>query len=359
MSDSTDTSGPGFLRLSVACLVVFVGCTSSPSAPVGDYCSGDNPGFEPGSAVAIDGVCPLSDAPCAADYIALESRAAPWAAPISESELWAQLLDLRYGRTFVETQSIEGQELGARLVEAANLGFLLEQLEYGALEVTELEEEGDAPGIQRSFIVEDPYVGQFRGVSLKPAGDGPFPTLIIAHGHEQSDQRWIDQYDGGDLVELGYAVIVPTLRVNGSAQVETDVTLHLLRGGFTMMALRVYETLLATRYAAALPHVDPCRIALIGHSGGSVASNITARISGGFAAYVSDLQSVYYQEAPGDLFIDETSPALHALHLQINDFATSELPTLEVGYGYETETAPTLSEWPRIYEFLDSHLRGP
>jgi hypothetical protein len=356
MSDSTDTPSCGSLWLSVACIVVLVGCTSPPSAPIGDYCSGDNPGFEPGSVAVIDGICPFSDAPCAADYVALESRAAASASPISETELWDQLLDLRHGRAFVETGSIQGQDLRDRLLEAANLGFLLEQLEDGVLEVTELEEADDAPGIQRSFLVEDPYVGQFRGLSLKPHGEGPFPTLIIAHGHEEYDQRWIDRYGGWELVELGYAVIVPTLRVNGAAQVETDVTLHLLRGGFTMMALRVYETLLVTRYAASLPHVDPCRIALIGHSGGSVASNITARISGGFAAYVSDLQSVYYAEAPGDLFIDETSPALHALHPQINDFDTHELPTLKVGYRYETATAPTLSEWPRIYEFLDEYL---
>jgi hypothetical protein len=344
--------------LSAAGLLVAAGCTPAPATATLDYCNGENPGFEAGSAAVIDGVCPFSDGPCASDYVALHSRAAEWASPISETQLWEQLEQLRAGTAFVETGSIQGPDLRDRLIEAANLDFLLEQLDGGTLEVTELDEADNGPGNQRPFLIDDPYVGQFRGLSLKPDGAGPFPTLIIAHGHEESDQLWIDRYDGWDLVDRGYALILPTLRVNRAEQVESDVTLHLLRGGFTMMAMRVYETLLATRYAASLPHVDPCRIGLIGHSGGSVASNITARISQGFAAYVSDLQSVYYQEAPGDLFIDETSPALHALHPQINDFDTHERPALAVGYRYETEVSPTLSEWPRIYDFLAEHLGG-
>ena len=66
----------------------------------------------------------------------------------------------------------------------------------------------------------------------------------------------------------------------------------------------------------------------------------------------------YYQEAPGDLFIVETSPALHEFYQQINDFSTHEQPSLKVGYRYEIETAPTLSEWLRIDEFRADHLGG-
>jgi len=317
-----------------------------------------NPGYSEGDVEAVSGLCPFSNEPCSSDYEAFPSIAEAHAFPITETELWDQLEQLRDDTAPVAEGAIDGTELRSLLIEAANLGFLLDHLAEGDLSVTEFEDVEAGPAVQRSFVVDDPFVGQFRGLSLQPEGDGPFPTLVIAHGHEEFDQEWIDRYGGWELIDRGYALVVPTLRVNDATQVETDVTLALLREGFTLMAIRVYETLLSVRYAASLPHVDPCRIGLVGHSGGSVASNITARISEGLALFVSDLTSEYYKEAPGDLFIDETSPALHEFYPQINDFSTHELPSLKVGYRYETETAPTLSEWPRIYEFLAAYLGG-
>lgn len=334
------------------------GCTAPPLGPVGGYCAGGSPGYSEGQIEAVDGLCPFSNEPCASDYEALPDVAQEHASPITESELWEQLEQLRDDTAPVRDGSIDGPELRSLLIEAANLRFLLDQLAHGDLSVTEFEDVEAGPAVQRTFVIDDPFVGQFRGLLLQPEGDGPFPTLVVAHGHEEFDQEWIDRYDGWELIHRGYALVVPTLRVNDATQVEADVTLGLLREGFTLMAIRVYETLLSIRYAASLPHVDPCRVGLVGHSGGSVASNITARISEGLAAFVSDLTSEYYQEAPGDLFIDETSPALHEFHPQINDFSTFDLPSLKVGYRYETETAPTLSEWPRIYEFLAETLGG-
>jgi hypothetical protein len=346
------------LLLALSSMALALGCSDPVLGPIGDYCRGENPGYSEGSFEAVAGLCPFSNEPCASDYESLPERAPEHAFPISEAELWDQLEQLRLG-TFPLADGVTGpDELRAELLDAANLQFLLEELAYGELSVTEFDDVAAGPAIQRSFVIEDPFVGPFRGLALLPEGQGPFPTLVIAHGHEEFDQEWIDRYGGWELVERGYALFVPTLRVNDATQVEADVTLGLLREGFTMMALRVYETLLVARYAAALPHVDPCRIGLVGHSGGSVASNITARISEGLAVFVSDLTSDYYQEAPGDLFVDETSPALHALHPQINDFSTLAMPSLKVGYRYETQTAPTLSEWPRIYEFLAEHLGG-
>ena len=331
-------------------------CSAPAPGPVGDYCGGDRPTFSPGAVERVEGICPFSNGPCASDYEALPSRAAEFAVPITESELRDQLEQLRDGSAALVDGPLAGAELRAQLSTAANLDFLIDELAETDLSVTEFDDVEEGLAVQRAFVIDDAFVGQFRGIVLLPGGAGPFPSLVIAHGHEEFDQAWIDRYDGWELVNRGYALIVPTLRVNDATQVEADVTLGLLREGFSMMALRVYETLLSVRYAAALPEVDPCRIGLLGHSGGSIASNITVRMSDGIAVYVSDLRSEYYQEAPGDLFIDETSPALHALHAQINEFSTHEMPSLKVGYRYETETAPTLSEWPLIYEFLDQSL---
>ena len=96
--------------------------------------------------------------------------------------------------------------------------------------------------------------------------------------------------------------------------------------------------------------IDNERIGLIGHSGGSVTSNLTARINPGFRAYVSDLQGWYFNIVPGPVIIDETTPLLYPYNNAINYTDSYPIPIMVVAYGY----VDGMSE---ILEFFDKHLR--
>ena len=99
--------------------------------------------------------------------------------------------------------------------------------------------------------------------------------------------------------------------------------------------------------------MDPARIGLIGHSGGSSTGNLTVRLGAGFAAYVSDYH-VEYAEWVADFEVIhcETVPALYPYAALINDFATSATPVLTVPYGYTDGVEP-------IFGFFDQHLAAP
>jgi hypothetical protein len=135
------------------------------------------------------------------------------------------------------------------------------------------------------------------------------------------------------------------------------VTEALLRAGFSFVGLRLYETLLTLRYAASLPHVDRCRVGMMGHSGGAISGNASIRVASGISAWVSDLTSEYYVEGPEGGVTDETSPGLYALHPLINDFTSAPMPVLEVGYNFEVHEAdPPIDQWPEVRAFLDEQL---
>jgi dipeptidyl aminopeptidase/acylaminoacyl peptidase len=122
----------------------------------------------------------------------------------------------------------------------------------------------------------------------------------------------------------------------------------LLRG-FNLVGLRVYETLLGLKYLRSRPEVDPDRVGLIGHSGGSSASNLTVRLESAVRAYVSDCAVDWFKSSDFELYHCETAPALFPYHEVINDFATAPVPVKAVPYGYPNGMA-------EIFDFFDQHL---
>lgn len=341
----------------ILCVLLLAGCDRRDTLQ-GDYCAAPPTGIVQGDPRPDPGTCPFWAGPCHADYFALPDRAPASAIThITDDELEGQFGEIRSGDWPMVEGDLEPAELADAVVEAANIGWLLDGLETRELKVTEWDS-GDEPGWRyRSWMLEDEYVGKLRGVTILPDGEGPFPAIVVAHGHTEADWEWIEQFDGWELTRRGFAVIVPTLRNNEADQAEHDVTMHLLRSGLTFAGVRVYEHLLAQKYAASLPYVDPCRIGLVGHSGGAVTGNLTIRVSVGFTAYVSDLASDYFTEAGPTLWLDETAPALNSLYRQVNDFDRSHRPILKLGYNYETETSPTIDQRPDMWAFLEENVR--
>ncbi len=167
-----------------------------------------------------------------------------------------------------------------------------------------MSEEGQSfPGTQIILAMHDPWVGTIRVVLLLPTTSGPHPVVI------------------------GQALL----------------------GGFSMMAVRIYEVLLLHKLLRCRPDIDTERLGLIGHSGGSAVGNLAIRVAPEiFDAYVSDNLNSYFNWVDSALQ-DETDPAIYPWSQIINDFSTSSVPVLEVPYAFE-------NEYQDIADFFDLHL---
>ena len=122
---------------------------------------------------------------------------------------------------------------------------------------------------------------------------------------------------------------------------ETEVGLHLLRHGFTLMGLHIYETFRTHRYVRWRADLDPDRVVLLGHSAGAQKTNLMVRMSGSFAAAVTDIDIEVYPENI-EYFHEGFLPALAPWQDVINEFDTAPVPVLRTGYGYPEGTGPIL-----------------
>jgi hypothetical protein len=137
-----------------------------------------------------------------------------------------------------------------------------------------------------------------------------------------------------------------------SAGPESDVAWTLLRGGFTLMGLRVYETLLVERYLRERARVDPARIGVVSHSGGSSTANLAVHLATQIAARVTDYEQDWRNRCqPFGLVHCETIPALFPLGPTIDDEARQPAPRLLVPYEFAD---PAIRAG--ILGFLEAHL---
>jgi len=288
---------------------------------------------------------------CWQDYLAFPDKARGHARPVSEEELSRLIDDVHSDHAEIYRDALPPEDLGDDLVDAMNVRFLLEGLDGRRLDVITIEHAVDEGYTVRRLLFRDEFVGTFEGILLIPDGPGPFPGVVAIHGHYQDAAMYIDKYHGSAYPENGYALLALSMRADRADWVESLVTTTLLLEGFTFMALRSYETMLALKFLRYLPEVAPDRIALIGHSGGSVASNLTIRIEPGFSAYSSDCRGIYVNGGIGGL-IDETAPDVFPYHELVNDFSTSLTPILDVPYDH----AATSDGFTEILDFFDDSV---
>lgn len=101
----------------------------------------------------------------------------------------------------------------------------------------------------------------FTGLILVPAGTGPFPAIVFDHGQGGSPLGYPNLYA---MRDWGAVVVAPTLSHVANGETAPATTGHcpenLARG------LAIFEAV------AALPQVDPARIAFFGHSKGAYAA---------------------------------------------------------------------------------------
>lgn len=286
---------------------------------------------------------------CIEDYENFIQIAQEYAYPITEDELQDQLDAIAHYEVELVEDTLPENELTDVIIEKTNIGFLLEDINKRPLKVTIIDKNSTNRYNYRELIFNDPYVGQFFGILLTPRQGGPHPAVVALHGHGDWAQIYMNDYFGEDYPGYGYAILMLSLRGMATGEWEDLITRKTLLNGFSMMGMRIYETLLALRYLYYLPNIDNDNIGLIGHSGGSTASNLTVRVVPELKAYVSDFKGKYYNYNQGEI-LDETLPTLYPYHSLILDFQTSTVPILDVPYGYQNER-------DEIFSFFNQNLK--
>jgi dienelactone hydrolase len=103
------------------------------------------------------------------------------------------------------------------------------------------------------------------GKLVKPAGDGPFPAVVIMHscvGITPNQDRWASSFKSWGYVSLQ----VDSFRPRG---VSNDCGKPPKKVPFELRAQDAYD---AKSYLATLPFVDPDKIAVVGWSHGAVST---------------------------------------------------------------------------------------
>lgn len=354
-------------RLALAASALLFGCpVAEPTdAPVAESCFVD-PSVELVGVVSWPNPCPWGRDCGITEYLAVPEQFPGALTP--RTDLDATFAAQRSGQWPMD--SVGEAELAERILASTRVDLLLDGITERPLEVGLLDEstdyswrgewEGRHPEDMpnRQYYVEDPVVGGFEFVVFRPPssyGPGPFPAVVVAHGH--GDGAWSHAARGDfaeAFTEAGYLVVIPTMRASEGDVPETTVTRGLLEAGFSTLAIRMYETLLARRIVTVLPDVDPCApVGLVGHSGGSVSSNLLIRVAPlelGFDAYVSDLTSEYLNWSPDEgTLLDETVPELFSVWPALARLDLAPVDTLQVGYGYPEGIEPLL-------DFFDERL---
>ncbi len=278
---------------------------------------------------------------CSDDYYALPDVAADHARPISESELLDAIDAMLAGVPALE-EPAGGVALGAALGDALNLGFLLDGLHQRPLEVRTIRfvEDGDVDELELLFV--DPFVGTFRARFWLPASGEWRPPALGVHGHATEAVDIYDTYGGDALVQAGHPVLALDLRVNYGDELEDAVQRHLLRAGFSLLAVRIYEVFLGLRYLRSRGDMEP-GVGLLAHSGGAGAMNVAIRLAPGVHAYAYDNTADYDGWLDGERLLDESVPAVHPYRDLINDISTVEPALLVQDYGFPDGSAPLVA----------------
>lgn len=123
----------------------------------------------------------------------------------------------------------------------------------------------------------------------KPAGDGPFPTVVFAHMNGGYGLRWVrewTQYGSGTLeafLDAGYAVVWMRYRAEVDTPFTTELTVREFQGRdrWSRGPLEYEDAIEIVEYVRALPDVDADRVGWLGVShGGEMLLKVASEYAG-------------------------------------------------------------------------------
>lgn len=239
-------------------------------------------------------------------------------------------------------------ELRDDLLQALDLAWLTDGMDERALDVWVVDERVVDGLLEQRLLVDDPLVGTLQARLLWPLDTvAPVPAVLALPGHpftDAVDLEFLADQHGEALSRAGHAVLVPTVRAYDAWHAEDAATVALCCAGTSLLAVRHYETLVLQRLLRDLQERGRLgRLAVVGHSGGSVLGRSLLRHASGFDAAVFDFAGEYAWGLPCDdeqgsplCLQEETHPGLHPLRRQLadGDLVPWTLPVLEQPYGY-------------------------
>lgn len=174
--------------------------------------------------------------------------------------------------------------LGAALWEGVNMGWLLDSLPDRDLDVfvlseRQVESSEGVPYRELDLVLRDRFAGDVPALLLVPSGEGPFPGVLALPGHAEDAPYHVDNRFGARFPERGMALLAVSFRAyqqGDSVQgphPESQAAHRFLCQGMSLMAMRAYEAALGLRALRSLDGMDPERIGVIGHSGGSTTAH--------------------------------------------------------------------------------------
>ena len=270
---------------------------------------------------------------CSEDYIGFLGVAVEHARPRDEAAYDALFGPPAEQDDDDSAPAVDGVTLRDAVVEATGLAPLLEGLDERELLVAERSNTPGPTGHELRLIFEDPFVGVFEAMLLLPHGDGPHPVVVAHPGIGATLEDWRDRL-GGPLSAGGVGVLVLQPRALDAGRIGGDANAQLLRAGFTLIGLRIYETLLMRKYLRWLPDADPDRVGLIGEGEGAAVGNLALRVEPGWAAYATDGATPFVPSRVGGLVWARSVPGLGPWQERIDDFASATVPVHVASPGY-------------------------
>ncbi len=301
---------------------------------------------------------------CMAPYRSFVSDHPQFAHPRPEADVLDELTVIEQ-EPLPPVMTFTPPALRTKIIDALNIGFMLDGLDARRLQVTIFAEAEQDGLLSRRLIFADPLVGEFEALELEPLGSGPVPAIIGLHGHADTPAIFANKFLGAELASDGYLVLMPQFRAMNCIGPEDEISRALISGGFNLMSMRVYESLLLLKYLRSLDRVDTAHIGILSHSGGSSTANLVVRLTDGIAAQVTDYFVDWRDRCippPANLPVHcETVPGLFPLSttlcgassLTACDDRSAPLPRLSIPYGDNGFAVDAAA----IHAFFAAHLR--
>jgi len=203
---------------------------------------------------------PPSHPECIPAYRALPARLGLNPDAVARSALIEQALQ---PRAKVGSRHLSGAALRERVLEATGVGLLRGEATWtaghpvarGRLQLREL-------------VAMDPLLGEWPAAKLSPSGSGPYPAVLLLHGHGDTVKDALTVRFGQEIASAGFVVLAPSIRSYWDGHCESEAAWTLLQAGMTLMAVHLAEASRAVEHLRRDPAVDPARVYVVGHSGG-------------------------------------------------------------------------------------------
>ena len=197
------------------------------------------------------------------------------------------------------------------------------------------EEEMDGLISQR-LKISDTLIGTFEAKIIFPdVSLHKHPMILGIHGHGGNCSDFINRDMSSKLFNEGYGILSISFRAMRRLH-ESIVSRELVKRGYHLMGIRLYETYIGWQILKNHPLVNPDKIAILAHSGGSVIANLFVRVFPKFRALIYDYESSFNRDWSN--LCCESLPNLRPFRMNLQLASFCPIPAIKVDYGFRKDS---------------------